>query len=178
MTSAPIVISAKITGAQTVIHRFASAGPKVEGNVRAEMRRLGVDLETIIKRDRLTGQVLHVRRGRLRRSINTRSVDDGRVFVNTTGTNVKYGRFWELGFTGTEQVRAFVRHHTGGDKRGRLEGLTKSGKPRIGKVAEGVSFVRAHSRRVDVKARPFLRPSLRQLMPEARRRLARAARGL
>jgi hypothetical protein len=62
-----------------------------------------------VQLEKLSGQVLGKRSGRLVRSINTRFTDTEYSSTSSTGTALKYGRFWELGFHGLVQVKAFVR---------------------------------------------------------------------
>lgn len=73
------------------------------------------------------------RTGRLRSSITTRVGVSGNKIKGDLGTNVVYGRAHEQGFAGTVQVRSHLR--------------------------QGRAVV-AHTRRVNLKARPFLRPAL------------------
>ena len=81
--------------------------------------------------------------------------DDLNTITSSVGTNVEYGRFWELGFSGTEQVKQSIR-------------TSKLGKE---------FTVKAHERILDVKARPFLQPALDDMKPAIVRDLATAARG-
>jgi hypothetical protein len=74
--------------------------------VRQVVQALGIELQRKVKAEKLSGQVLNVRTGRLRRSINEETHDAGDVVESTVGTPVVYGRFWELGFDGVEQVKA------------------------------------------------------------------------
>jgi len=93
------------------------------------------------KERRLSGarpRFLGVVSGRLRSSIavsiTTHVGDEYRANI---GTNVKYAKVHELGFQGDVFVRSFVRH-----------------------TKKGTQFVRPHSRKMNIKARPFLRPAI------------------
>lgn len=82
------------------------------------------------------------RSGTLRRSINT---DHTRLpGRGSVGTPLRYGAAHELGYTDTVQVRAHKRKN----KKSR-----KSHK------------VRAHTRKMDLPARPFLKPALEAVSP-------------
>jgi phage gpG-like protein len=98
------------------------------------------------KQDKLTGQVLNVRTGRLRRSITQRVEEEGGSVVGYVGTNVKYARAHEFGFTGNVTVREHLRR-------------TKGGKE---------ATVRAHSRNMHLPERSFLRSALKDLQPAIR----------
>jgi phage gpG-like protein len=145
-----IEITGEVTGAEEVQARFEKAGPVVLERVRASVQRLGLELLRKVKEEKLTGQVLNVRSGRLRRSINEETTVSGEVIDSTVGTPVVYGRAWELGFQGTESVRAHMR----------------LGHP-----------VRAFSRDVKMKARPFLQPALAEMKSRILEQLELAMKG-
>lgn len=135
-----IVLTASVTGAAEVQKRFEGGALAVRERVRAQVQVLGLVLLSNIKKDKLSGGVLNVRTGRLRRSVNEETTDAGDVIESTVGTNVVYGRFWELGFDGIEQVKAHTRT---------LRGVTQQ--------------VRTYSRAVHQAARPFLQPALAEM---------------
>lgn len=63
----------------------------------ATTRKLGLDLQRHVQADKLSGQVLKVRTGRLRSSINL-AVDNTATSVSATvGTNVSYASIHEFG---------------------------------------------------------------------------------
>lgn len=157
--TAPVIINAQVLGAERVAAHLLGAGPKVRVKVRAQVNRLGLELLTKVKAQKLTGQVLNVRSGRLRRSITMRMDDQGDMFQARVGTNVAYGRYWEKGFQGVQQVREHLRKVT-----------QAWGRP----ITPTTATVHTHSRNVDVKARPFLTPSLDEMRAEIRTRLLSA----
>ncbi len=67
--------------------------------VRMSVQRLTLRLLAKVKADKLSGQVLNVRTGRLRRSINQRVEVNGQGAYGKVGTPVKYGRIHEFGGT-------------------------------------------------------------------------------
>lgn len=115
--------------------------------LKAEIKKIGYDLSAKIKGEKLSGQVLNVRSGRLRRSINAKFSETATGIDATVGTNVEYGRVHEFGFKGTVKVREFVRKN---------------------KVR-----VRAHTRRVNLPERSFLRSTFREQKPVIDARIAR-----
>ena len=121
---------------------------KAQANLRRVMHQIGASL-TMRVVELLSGQVLHRRSGTLMGSIHAEQNESMTTIEELVGTAVPYGRFWELGYSGEEAVRAYQRIQR---KR-----RTKSGKR--GK-ATGIADVRAHKRDVTVTARPFLSRAL------------------
>lgn len=107
-----------------------------------------------IKKNRLTGpkpRYLGVDTGRLRSSISSsKSEKTAEGFVVRIGTNVDYAEAHEFGFQGRVTVSAHIRTQR---KKVKLFGKTK-------KIRSGDSHVRTHSRQMNIKARPFMRPSI------------------
>ncbi len=184
----PITIAARITGTPAVVHRLGTTIPiDARARLRATLSSLGFRLQRLVQEEKLSGQVLKVQSGRLRRSINMRLTETPTSVTASVGTAVVYGRFWELGFHGTEQVRSYVRHVSGRDVRRLMLGTTASGHARITAggslstrrtVAQGVGYVRAHSRVVNQAPRSFLKSALTELSTDIRATLAEAMRGL
>lgn len=193
-----IDITGRILGAETVQRRFLTANDKIRGRVRTEVRSLGVDLQRRVKENKLTGQKLRVRTGRLRRSINMQVKEAWDSIQGSVGTNVSYGRRFELGGSWTENVRAHLRKvklalnrdgsfrtqadvwHAQGNtgpatasQARRLVFAKKGAKKTIG----GQFMVKAHSRKVNVKPRRFLQESLDEMRPNIRGRLLAAING-
>ena len=92
------MIEAKVIGAESVQSQMVAISRRGQDRVRTAVRRQGLELLRLVKQ-KLSDDVLHVRSGRLRRSINEQDQDDGTTFQASVGTNVVYGRAWELGFT-------------------------------------------------------------------------------
>ena len=115
---------------------------------------------------------LDVRTGRLASSLATKVDSSPTRIVGRIGTNIPYAGYHEFGFHGTEAVRAHTRviSQTSAkgiaiDDRRQAFDLTfvesrkkAAGRQRTGSV--GVQFVKAHSRTVNYKGRPFLNPAL------------------
>lgn len=115
------------------------------------MNRLSIEVQRGVK-DKLTGPVLHVRTGTLRRSINRRVEQIGGGVTATIGTNVKYAGVHEFGFQGTVDVREHVRRMKSGTN-----------------VA-----VRAHARQVDMPERSFLRSTVTDMAPHIKAEIRKA----
>lgn len=163
-----IEVKAKVIGVAEVVQRFTAAAAGVHKRIVGTVQALGLELLSRVKNEKLTGQVLHVQSGRLRRSTNEQTTDTGDRVTSSVGTNVSYGRFWELGFVGVQQVRAAtVKAHR------RL--VARSGKKRRKGVAVAAFMRKAHSRRVNQPARPFLRPALAEMRGRVLEQLSRVA---
>ncbi len=169
------MIGLKIIGAESVIARFEGAPARLRMALIDTTLRLAYQAQRQVMDTKLSGQVLHVRSGRLRRSINVQSLTEGARVGASTGTNVVYGRFWELGFDGTENVSAHTRQL--GSRNVYDVTRLPSGRLRRVQAGSGVAFVRAHPRRVNVSPRPFLSVVLEEMRAQARQDMTAAARG-
>ena len=90
------MIKVEIIGAESVIARFEGAPERIRRALATATYRLAIQAQRKVMDERLSGQVLKVRTGQLRRSINAAPIEEaGRVGART-GTNVFYGRIWEL----------------------------------------------------------------------------------
>lgn len=99
----------------------------------------------------LSGEKLRVRTGNLRRNwaqIMPRIAENENAWVGGVGSgNTEYAAYHEFGFQGDVQVRAHTRNVT----------------QVYGHAVSGVTAsVRAHSRHVDYKGRPYARPALNE----------------
>lgn len=172
--TAPIQITGQVLGAEAVQARFLRASESMKMETRDEVRRLGLELLRKVMQEKLSGQVLKVQTGHLRGSINEKFSESGSTFTSTVGTNLAYGRFWELGFHGTEQVKAHVRRTKEQMDRRAGKWGTRLGRRvfrETGPREMGMTMVRAHARRVDQNARPFLVPSLDEMRDTIKARL-------
>lgn len=132
---------------------------KLLADLKREVKRVATDVSARTKDQKLSGQVLKVQSGRLRRSINYRTDETETGIEALVGTNVSYGRAHEFGFSGSVTVKAHLR--TVRQAFGR--------KLRSAKKVE----VRTHSRNVNLPERSFLRSSLREMRSEIDSRIAR-----
>lgn len=150
--------------AEALLARLSAAPDRLERAVAAEVRRLAIRMQARVKAQKLTGQVLHVRTGTLRRSINQQVHVEGSKVWATVGTNVRYAAAHEYGFVGEVSVRGHTRKVA---SRSAFQGRRQ--------VLQGVAFVAAHSRRVNLPERSFLRSTLREMAPEIRTGIRAAA---
>ena len=115
--------------------RLLALRERMRAALVAGMTDATIKMVQIVKEEKLSGQVLNRRSGRLSRSIKQRveEMQDGSV-RGLIGTNVDYGIIHEFGFHGAVNVRAHSRM-----QRGRMVN------------------VRAHDRMVNMRERSFLR---------------------
>jgi phage gpG-like protein len=115
--------------------------------VRKCIAKLTFKLLAKVKQDKLTGQVLNRRTGRLSRSVNADFKDDGMTGV--VGTNVEYAAVHELG------LEVVIKSHMRMMKQA-------FGRP----VEERLVQVRQHT--VNFPEKSFLRSALKDMGPEIR----------
>jgi HK97 gp10 family phage protein len=149
-----------VIGSTELIKKLNDVTPQVRQELRGVVDLMTMKTLARVKM-KLSDDVLHVRTGRLRRSITQTVTEDGGNILGTVGTNVVYARFQELGFSGTQNVRESLR----------------TIKTAFGKSIKGgaVTFtVRAHSRHVNYPAHSFLATALKEMGPEFNDRVNRA----
>ena len=149
------MLNVTLVGLPQLIGRLQAMPDSVRTTLAAKVEALTLKLQARVVRDKLSGQVLGVRSGNLRRSIQQRTETTGSAvygFVYSSG-DVKYAAFWEFGFHGDMAVRAYERR-----------GSVVFGKT----VSPFTALVSAHTRHVNQDARPFLRPALADMSEEIR----------
>ena len=153
--------------AEALIAKMANAPELVRRALLRAVTVLSIDVQRSVKQDKLTGQVLHVRTGTLRRSINREVTEREDGVFAVIGTNVEYAGIHEYGFNGTMSVQAHVRR-----SREQMR-MKKSGVKPAGEV-----MVRAHTRKVNMPERSFLRSTLKEFEPRIRKDLRDAVLGV
>ena len=156
------MIDGYLVGDREAVARFTTFGPELQAQLVKRVSGWPLALQKRVQETKLSDQVLHVRTGRLRRSINSRVEEDGARVYGFVGTNVVYGQRHEMGFSGTENVKAHSRLMTVAFGR-------KVNDPRQ-------ISVRAFSRQIKYAARPFLRPALAEMKPEIVKGMEQALR--
>lgn len=147
MSGSLIKVSGRVVGTERITIKLGTAGSTVMDAVRKSVRRLGYELERIIKNDTLSGQVLHRRSGDGVRSVNTRFSSTPTSETARVGTKKVYMRAWQLGFHVPERIIVAKN----------ADALFWPG------AAHPVKMVRQKAR--DVAARPFLTIGLDILRP-------------
>lgn len=142
-------MKAAVLGAEKLKQYLAEREGKTRVTLTQTIGRLTLKLLRRVKADKLTGQVLNVRSGRLRRSINQRIEGANSAQVaGLVGTNVSYGRTHELGYQG--DVREHLR-------------LVKKA---WGKELSTPVWARVPKHTVNYPQRSFLRSAITEMEPE------------
>lgn len=156
-----MIITGKLVGVIPAKTKLSSVAPQARINVENAIKGEALNLVAYVKQNKLSDQVLKVRTGRLRRSITANFANEGETFQARVGTNVKYGKAWEFGFSGAvavpqHTVKSFERMQT-----------TAFGRPMKSprKVTVREHVVKAYSKQMNMEPRPFLQPSAEENMP-------------
>jgi len=91
------MITAKIVGTEEVIARINKMKPSLRDELKTYCMAFGINTVGYIRSNKLSGQVLHHRKGRLKDSINSHVEDMGERITATIGTNVEYAKIHEYG---------------------------------------------------------------------------------
>lgn len=128
-----------------------SYGGKVQTAIVQSVGRSALRLQREVMQNRLSGQVLNVRTGNLRRSIHHQVTSTGGAVIGEVNTNVRYGKAHEYGFAGTVNVKSSLRQV----------------RQAFGRPLKSPRYVqvRVHSRNVRLPERSFLRSALRDMKP-------------
>lgn len=145
------MITAKVVGGDAVAKALRASAYTVDSAVERAVLRLAIKMTGMAK-TKLSGEVLKVRTGRLRRSINYKLEHGSNRVDAVVGTNVSYGKTHELGLT--------IPPHIVEARRAKA-------------LAFGVGGRMVFAKRVNIPAvkmpkRSFLESSLRQMAPEIR----------
>lgn len=146
------MIKGEIFGDAAVIASLRATVGKIDTNIKESVGRLTFRLLRKVKQQKLSGQVLNVRTGRLRRSVNNAVLLQASEVIGVVSTNVKYARAHEYGFKGQQQVKAHLR-------------MMKEAFGRSVKSPRQIE-VSPHVRNVNLPERSFLRSALKELGPE------------
>lgn len=147
------MIRGTIIGGEHAIASFDRMPDRLRAELKTGITRATLLVQRESKENKLSGQVLNVRTGRLRRSINTEVSAEADRVVGTVGTNVEYAAAHEYGFAGIVTVREHLRRAVSGQD----------------------STVRTHTRRMNLAERSFLRSALADMADPIRREFEAAA---
>jgi phage gpG-like protein len=145
------VISADLLGDKTALDRLRAMPDAARSGLARAIAKLGIDLQNNVQQDKLSGQVLKVRSGSLKSSIDVETDQSGTAITATVFTDLDYAAAQEYGFSGTVNVRASLRQIK-----------EAFGRP----IAAKSVNVRAYSRRMNLPERSFLRSALDDMAPE------------
>lgn len=142
------MINLELVNGDRAVAKLDALPDRVRSELKIGIGRSALKLVRAVQQDKLSGQVLKVRTGRLRRSI-TDAIEESTTSVSgVVSTPVVYAPRQEYGFKGTETVREHLR-----------EIKQAFGIP----IAPRQVTVQQHSRKVDYPAHSFLRTALADL---------------
>lgn len=165
-----MMINDWIIGDKEVARRFRAIPDGVKSNLTDSIGKLTLKLQRKVMQDKLSGQVLKVRTGTLRRSIDQRMVTNDNAVAGVVSTNVKYGKAHEYGFQGTLQQT--IKEHLRRSKEQMKAAILKrkDGTFYVSKRGKknGAILVREHTRtaKINLPERSFLRSALRDMEGE------------
>lgn len=140
-------VQVEITGATKVVADLGQFSDKSQKSLRKAISRIVIKLQALVK-VKLSDDVLNVKSGRLRRSINQQVKTGTQTIEGSVGTNVVYAAAHELGFHGTVTVSEHLRFQ-------RLAWGKEMKDPHYVTVS-------AHPMKMNLPERSFLRSALRE----------------
>lgn len=155
------MISGTVVGDKEIAKRFRALPDGVRSKVIDKVQALVIRLQRMVRQEKLSGQVLNVRSGTLRRSIDQRMITDNTAVSGVVSTNVKYGRPHEYGSNETVTVKEHVR-------------LVKQAFGRALKSPVWAT-VKTHTAKQNIPEKSFLRSALADMKPEILDELEKAA---
>ena len=147
------MISACVIGEEQALERLRALPEAVNSRLLRAITQLGIELQSDVQQDKLSGQVLRSRSGSLKSSIGVKVDQSGGTITASVFSESQYAGAQEYGFAGTVSVRASLRRMT-----------EAFGRP----IAEKMISVRAYDRRMDLPERSFLRSALDDMTPAIR----------
>jgi phage gpG-like protein len=141
------VIDIALIGGAAIAAKLDSIPARMRGELDQGIGRLALRAQALV-RDKLSGEVLKVRSGKLRASVTEQMAGGAGSVGAILSSAVPYAAVHEYGFSGTQNVRESLRTVR-----------QAFGKP----ISPVQAVVRAHSRQVDFPERSFLRSALAEL---------------
>ena len=129
---------------------------RIDEEVRQSIARSTLKLLVKVKREKLNGQVLNKRSGRLGRSITQKLIELSNGVAGIVGTNVEYAPPHEYGFKGNVTVKAHLRMIK--------KAFGKSINPKQVNI-------KTHRRKVNLPEKSFLRSALEEMRKEIKQDL-------
>jgi len=163
-----------ILGKEQAIAKVDRLGVELRKTVFDTVQRLTITLQNNAK-GKLSGDVLKVRSGDLRRSINQRMDVTADSIKGTVGAHVPYAAYQEYGFVGSQSVAEHVRRTMAQMVNARYNKLGIETAPsKLRGRGTGETTVRAHTRNVNYAGRSYLRSALAEMSDLIQADLAKA----
>lgn len=136
--------------------KLSATVDRIDEEVRQSIARSTLKLLVKVKREKLNGQVLNKRTGRLGRSITQKLIELSNGVAGIVGTNVEYAPPHEYGFKGNVTVKAHLRMI----------------KKAFGKsISPKQVNIKTHKRKVNLPEKSFLRSALEEMRKEIKQDL-------
>lgn len=136
--------------------KLSATVDRIDAEVRQSIARSTLKLLIKVKREKLNGQVLNKRTGRLGRSITQKLIELSNGVAGIVGTNVEYAPPHEYGFNGDVTVKAHLRMI----------------KKAFGKsISPKQVSIKTHTRKVNLPENSFLRSALEEMRKEIKQDL-------
>ncbi len=165
------MISVRIENAEKVALRIEGFPLRLLPDLKKEVSRLASGLVREIVQNKLSGQVLKVKTGRLRRSIHQEVEETADGIAATVGTNVPYAAVHEYGFTGDVDVPEYSRRNAynankkSGGYGGRITLKQALSARHSATALVETSAVKAHVLKMKMPERSYLRSALKEQGP-------------
>ena len=147
------MIAARLVGDDVVLEWLSGASDAVASGIAQAITQLGIELQRHIQDDELSGQMIAVRSGSLKSSIDLQIDQDSERISVTVYSDSKYAAAHEYGFAGTVDVKASLRRIR--EAFGR-------------QISEKTINVRAYRRGIELPERSFMRSALEDMDPAIR----------
>jgi hypothetical protein len=147
------VITARLVGDDTTLAWLCANPDAIASGLARAITKLGIDLQRTIQEDELSGEILAVRSGSLKSSIDLQIDQSVDAVTATVSSDSAYAHPNEYGFSGMVDVRATLRRIT-----------EAFGRP----ISEKTVSIRAYRRRMDLPERSFMRSALEDMDPAIR----------
>lgn len=136
--------------------KLSATVDRIDAEVRQSIASSTLKLLIKVKREKLNGQVLNKRTGRLGRSITQKLIELSNGVAGIVGTNVEYAPPHEYGFNGDVTVKAHLRMI----------------KKAFGKsISPKQVSIKTHTRKVNLPENSFLRSALEEMRKEIKQDL-------
>lgn len=162
------MIQGTIIGNKEILARYRRIRQKAVPALTKRMARVVIKLQAHVVKNKLSGQVLKVRTGTLRRSVHENVEVTSNNITGMVGTNMEYAAYHEYGFEGTVNVREHLRRtkaqaveYKRSELKGKASNLLATWKAQRQK--EATITVRAHTREINYPAHSFLRSASKDL---------------
>lgn len=155
------MLTVDLVGDSALHARLNSTSSRVRQRLKTEITRLALKLESHVKSNKLSGQVLHVVTGALRSGIFNEVLEEGEAIFGkvVAPRDVPYAAIHEFGGTIHHPARVHTTYHQikGGELQYRFSRMSKA---HIAIDHQGTAY------QINMPERSYLRSSLRDLRHE------------